>query len=322
MGVEAKEKKVSPMADSIIMDKITEALASCLYSELLKTEDFSSFETLVSTDIRAIGAKILCKCIEQFDAQLCANLPQGWSLHERASLTILTLVGLVSFKRSIFIDEYGRRRALTDELLGIPARSRLSPCAFLWIAHHASELSYRKTAKEFYNLTSVSISHVAVMNVVHREGQLLKKSGAEFFCSGIPISQDRLYLESDGLWIHLQETTHRQKALPRFFYEQVRRTKSLELKMAALYAGKTKVAPGRNKRGGLCLTCLDGSVDQFWERVWKMLCSNYNIKDVEQISIGGDGAWWCGPERINDFAPANCKVEFSLDLFHLMQKNY
>ena len=128
---------------------------------------------------------------------------------------------------------------------------------------------------------------------------MLKQSGAEFVQNKVGrISQDELFLETDGLWVHLQETTHRENALPRFLYEQARKTKSFELKIAALYAGKTKVAPGRYKRGGLCLTCMDGDADLFWERIWQMLQENYEEEDVSRIAVGSDGAKWCMPNRL------------------------
>ncbi len=308
------------MTDSIIIERIADAAADCFYEELLKTEDFKALEMIVSTDMRAVAAKVLCKCIERFDCTLRKNMPKGWSIHEHTKRTILTLVGVVTFTRTIFLDEFGRRRAWADELLGIPARSRLSACAFLWIATHASELSYRKTASEFFALTSVYISHVSVMNVVHKEGVLLKASGGEFAHGKMRISQDVLFIESDGLWVHLQESSHRDKALPRFLYEQARVTKSFELKIAALYAGKAEVTSGRYKRIGLCLTCADEDADSFWSRVWNMLCTNYDKDDVCRIAIGGDGADWCGHERIKNIAPNMCSVDFTLDLFHIMKK--
>ena len=55
----------------------------------------------------------------------------------------------------------------------------------------------------------------------------------------------------------------RRAGSPRCLYEQARKTKFFELKMAAAYAGKTEVAPGRYKRGGLCLTCADEGADMF-----------------------------------------------------------
>ena len=308
------------MTDSIILERVADAAADCFYGELLKTEDFESFELAVATDTRLLASMVLRKCIERFDSELVDRMPRGWSVHEHAERTLVTLVGAVTFERTVFLDEYGRRRAWVDELLGIPPRARLSACAFLWIASRAAELSYRKTAAEFAALTSASISHVTVMNVVRREGALLKESGGEFARDGGRISQDVLFLESDGLWVHLQEHEHREEALPRFLYEQARKTKSFELKMAALYAGKARVAPGRYERGGLCLTCLDGGADAFWERTWRMLVENYEAEDVERIAVGGDGAEWCGPERVGARAAAGCVVDYTLDLFHVMKK--
>lgn len=308
------------MSDSIIMERVADAAADCFYSELIKTEDFQAFEALVAADMRAVAAGVLRRCVERFDADLAANAPRGWAVHERASRTVITLVGAVTFERTVFLDEHGRRRTLADELLGIPPRSRLSACCFLWIASHAAELSYRKTASDFEALTSARISHVTVMNVVHREGALLRETGSEFARDGAKVSQDRLFVESDGLWVHLQEREHRKEALPRFLYEQARRTKSFELKMAAVYAGKAKVAPGRYRRDGLCLTCSDGDADAFWERAWRMICENYDEDDVERIAVGGDGAEWCGPGRVEEKAPEGCSVDFTLDFFHVMQK--
>lgn len=308
------------MTDSIIMGRVADAAADCLYAELVKTEDFQAFEAMLAADMRAVAAGVLRRCVERLDADLVANAPRGWAVHERASRTLITLVGAVTFERTVFLDEFGRRRTLADELLGIPPRTRLSACSFLWIAAHAAELSYRKAAADFEALTSARISHVTVMNVVHREGALLRESGGEFACRGGRLSQDALFVESDGLWVHLQEHEHRREALPRFLYEQARKTKSFELKMAAVYAGKAKVAPGRWKRAGLCLTCSNADADAFWERVWRMLCENYDEGDVERIAVGGDGAEWCGPERIAEAAPAGCPVDFTLDFFHVMQK--
>jgi len=305
------------MTDSIILERVADVAADCFYGELLKTEDFEAFELVVATDTRLLAAMVLRKCIERFDAEPRANMPRGWSVHERAERT---LVGAVTFERTVFLDEFGHRRAWADELLGIPPRIRLSACAFLWIASHAAELSYRKTAAEFAVLTSAPVSHVTVMNVVHREGALLKESGGEFARGGAKASQDVLFVESDGLWVHLQEREHREEALPRFLYEQARKTKSFELKIAALYAGKAKVAPGRYERGGLCLTCLDGDADAFWERAWRMLVENYEEEDVERIAVGGDGAEWCGPERVEASAAAGCVVDYTLDFFHIMKK--
>ena len=82
---------------------------------------------MVAAAMRKIAAGVLRRCIERFDAELVGNMPRGWSVHERAVRTLVTLVGGIAFVRAVFRDEFGRRRALADELLGIPPRARVSP---------------------------------------------------------------------------------------------------------------------------------------------------------------------------------------------------
>ena len=111
------------MADSIIMERVADAAAECFYAELVKTEDLRAFEALVAADMRKIAAGVLRRCIERFDAELVGNMPRGWSVHERAARTLVTLVGEIAFVRTVFRDEFGRRRNDT----GQTCRARCSP---------------------------------------------------------------------------------------------------------------------------------------------------------------------------------------------------
>lgn len=242
---------------------LEEAACAHFLPYLTSTEDFDSFETSVAGGMRSFAAKCVARSVEAFDASLREHVPRGWALHEVAERTIVTMVGEVTYRRSVYLDRCGRRRTWADELLGIPKRSRLSACAFLWVARHAAELSYRKTADEFERETGARISHVTVMNCVREEGRLLKSAPP----AGGGISSEAAFVEVDGLWIHLQEHAHRGEALPRQLYEQARRTQSFELKMACCYCGKREVSPGRLERGNLSVTVADEEPDAFWERV-------------------------------------------------------
>lgn len=293
------------------------ALCAHYMPELMKVEDFEAFESLAASDGKSLLAGMVAACLAGFDESLRASMPRGWSAHHRAKRKLATLVGPVEFERTVFVDEFGRRRALLDELLSIPPRSRLSPGAFLWLARRAAEESYRKTAAAFYGETGCRVSHVAVMGCVRRAAELLRRR--EPPARG-RISQETLFLEVDGLWVHLQSPEHREHALPRFLYEQARKAASFELKLAALYAGKKEVAPGRYERGGLRLACADKPPQGFWEEVWAMLSAEYEPAGVETLWVGADGGKWCGPERIAEMTPESCEVRGSLDPFHVMQK--
>lgn len=305
------------MDHTITRTNVTDAAAGYFLPKLLACEDFDRFEGIVQMDVRSIAAAAMCRCIESFDRLIRRHVPHSWSVHEVNTRTIVTLLGEVTYRRTVFLDEYGRRRTLTDELLGIPKRSRLSAGAFLWIVRHASEQSYRKTARAFGKTTGSTVSHITVMNCVRTEARLLAQAPPP---PGSKISQDTLYLEVDGLWVHLQAEKHREKALPRFLYEQARKTASFELKIAAAYAGKRKVAPGRYERGGLVLTCCEGDADKFWERTLSVIEDTYELEDIDKLWLGADGGGWCGPGRIEVELPKTTDLSCSLDPFHIMQK--
>ena len=73
-------------------------------------------------DLRSIAAGVLRRCIERCDAERAGNMPRDWSVHERA---VRTLVDEIAFVRTVFRDEFGRRRVFADELLGISPRDGL-----------------------------------------------------------------------------------------------------------------------------------------------------------------------------------------------------
>lgn len=317
MGVKAKEKKGSHMDYPITRTNVIDMTAGYFLPKLLTCEDFDRFEEIIQVEGRAILAAAMQRCIESFDQLVRQHIPRSWSIHEVKSRTILTLLGEVTYRRTIFLDEFGRRRILTDELLGIPKRTRLSAGAFLWLARCAAEESYRKTARAFAEISGCVVSHVTVMNCVHTEGLLLRKLSTQ---PKQKISQDTLFVEVDGLWVHTQVTKHRKVALPRFLYEQARKTTSFELKMAAIYAGKKKIAPGRFERGGLAITCCDGTPEDFWKAVYDLIDSKYELDDVEHLWLGSDGGLWCGPKRLEEKLPKSVSLFHSLDPFHIMQK--
>lgn len=287
-------------------------LSEYFLEDLLSTEDFDSLELAIADGMRRIACRAMERCLESFDGMLVDSMPYGWSVHERVSRTVITLVGAVTFKRTIFLDRFGRRRAWADELLGIPKRSRLSANAFLWIARTAADLSYRKTASAFEFLSGAAVSHVTVMRCVHEEGRLLAAAPPD----ERHVSSAVAYVEADGLWVHLQNPEHRDEALPRGVYEQARRTCSFELKMACMYAGKKKV-DGRVTRGNLSVIAADEEPEAFWSRIVSQLAADYELDDLETIWLGADGGQWCGPGRLEEIAPEGADVRFSLDPFHV-----
>ena len=82
-------------------DPLADAAAAYFLPELLRTEDFDSFESRVASGMRSLAARCVARSIEAYDASLRQSVPRGWELHEVAPRTIITLVGEVTYRRSV-----------------------------------------------------------------------------------------------------------------------------------------------------------------------------------------------------------------------------
>ena len=291
------------------------ALADLFAPVLAATEDLDSFEGALSSGIRTLAASAMAASMERFDRSLRRQVPPGWRPHEVAPRTLVTLVGEVTYRRTVYVDAHGCRRAWADELLGIRPRARLSACAFLWLARRSAEVSYRKAAAQFEAMGGARVSHVTAMRCAREEGRLLlaaEPEGPRLSCEGVRV-------EVDGLWVALQASSHRDAALPRFLYEQARRRSSAELKVASAYAAKAPAGNGRKRRVALSLVASAEEPGAFFARVAAQMAASFDLDDVRRVHYGADGGAWCGPERLASLLPPHARILFRLDPFHVMQ---
>ena len=291
------------------------ALADLFAPMLAATEDLDSFEGALSSGIRTLAASAMAASMERFDRSLRRQVPPGWRPHEVAPRTLVTLVGEVTYRRTVYVDAHGCRRAWADELLGIRPRARLSACAFLWLARRSAEVSYRKAAAQFEAMSGARVSHVTAMRCAREEGGLLlaaEPEGPRLSCEGVRV-------EVDGLWVALQASSHRDAALPRFLYEQARRRSSAELKVASAYAAKAPAGNGRKRRVALSLVASAEEPGAFFARVAAQMAASFDLDDVRRVHYGADGGAWCGPERLASLLPPHARILFRLDPFHVMQ---
>lgn len=303
------------MRDHTMAQAAAAALADCFLPDLEATEDLDSFEASLAAGSRALAASALSACIERFDRSLRSQAPPGWRAHEVAPRTLVTLVGEVSYRRTVYLDEHGCRRAWADELLGVRPRARLSAGAFLWLARRSAEVSFRKAAADFEAMSGARVSHVTAMRCAREEGALLLAAAPE----GPGLSCEGVRVEVDGLWVALQRAAHREEALPRFLYEQSRERSSMELKVASAYAAKLDAGRGRRRRAALAVVASAEPPEEFFERVRAQMAASFELDDVRRVHYGADGGAWCGPERLRGMLPAHVRVLFKLDPFHVMQ---
>lgn len=294
--------------------QIASFLAQSLYPHLCTTEDFSTHVDFAESHCRQALVQAMAMNLMRMDDELYEQVPCDWKVAGRPRRTILTLCGALTYARRVYIDGYGMRRTLLDEVLAIPAYCRFEPNAFLWIVRHAAETSYRKTARAFLERTGVSISAMTVLSCVHREGELLAEQDLQDFRD--PISSDVLFCEFDGFWVHLQSEEHREDALPRHTYKEQFRAKSREMKVFVAYSGKD--ACGRRVRPVHWASA--AAPDEFFSECLQKTNEFYEVEDARFIATNSDGAGWCKANAIPDEVDA--AVAHKLDTFHINQYVY
>lgn len=296
----------------------TKTLAEFWLPHLIATEDLFTHLEYVDESSKEMRVDALRLELQAFDDMLSKDVPPSWSFKEYRSRTIITLSGKITYIRRIYQEPAGVSHAYLDEILGIRTRFKLAPDAFLWIAKVAADISYRKTARAFFERTGAKISHWLVMAVLHEEGALIledvwqKALGkCDRSSDDIPLTTETLFVEFDGIHIPLQKGTHEHKGL-RWAYEMNRKKNSFELKVGCAYA----VKDDKKRRLGTTHFAFDESASDFWRLANAKLASSYDIKYVDEVHLSSDAAGWCKGADLEVFAGANSAAHH-LDRFHL-----
>ncbi len=287
-------------------------------THLMRTEDLFTHLEYVDSSSKEIRAEALRLELQAFDDYLATEIPSTWRFKEYRHRTIITLVGKITYMRRIYVEPCGICHAYLDEILGIRTRFKLAPDAFIWIVKTAADISYRKTAKAFFERTGAKISHWLVMACIHEEGLLiLEEAHKKAFGHGkdaidnIPLSSEKLFVEFDGVHIPLQKTTHEPRKV-RWLYERERKSQSVELKVGCFYAGKNE----RRERLGCAHFALDAPPVYFWPLFNAKIASLYDTEVIREVYSSADAAGWCKNHDLDVIAAASSATHH-LDRFHI-----
>jgi hypothetical protein len=130
-----------------------DALAELFYKNLLETEDLGRHLGYCEITGRLILMAAFIKNLARFDDELMSCISKDWTLVGRHKRTIITMLGEITYMRRVYKDNYGNRRRLLDEVLGIVAYQHIDKDAFLWIVNCAADISFEKTARAFNGRT-------------------------------------------------------------------------------------------------------------------------------------------------------------------------
>jgi hypothetical protein len=273
-----------------------------------KMEEARQWESKVFQQVCVAGQLEATRYLEALDESLFMQHPASCVVVGFRERTLVTRFGEVRIRRRLYKDERGVYHFLLDEYLGLNANQAATPEMQAMCTILCGQISFRKGADFLEQWLAGLLSHSTCWRLLQRTGEVAANaSKAEVeavFSRGEPIAQagerrvERLYMEADGVYVRLQNQSRRH----------------LELSSAIAYegwerlSGKREAYRLREKRA----YCHVGDRTSFWEGVSLAWAHKWDLRQLREVIIGGDGAAWIR-SGVNTFAGAT----WQLDGFHL-----
>lgn len=259
----------------------------------------------VTEEITKLGCSMIAEEWESYDEILCKrkDLRRGWYIVRKDETMITTSLGDVTYRRTLFKNtKTGASCYLLDKLLEIEPHTRMSEDAVARILEEAVDSTYRKGGANA-SISGSVMSKETVMNKIH---------ALEFpqtLHQGEKKVVETLYIDADEDHVSLQYIEKKGDI-------KKPRNNTIMPRLAYVYEGIDTEENGRPKLvnvryfGGV----YDGSdgVSEFWKEVLAYIESAYDMDELKQINLNGDGASW-----IKSGASILPKTKFVLDKFHM-----
>lgn len=220
-------------------------------------------------DLEEIAFKIACEfaneilrnMLEEYDKKLMDTRDTKVYRHKgKETTTVKAKTGLVEYTRTKYItkNEDGTNKCiyLTDELLNIKEMGQVSGGIIDLVIKNISEVSFRVCAEMINNMTGLSISGVAIWNIVQKLGEEIKQYEKEKVEAH---QNDKLqageketpviYQEADGIMIYTQGKDRKEQIenyKKKHPNEEVpKKVRNVELKLGMTYEGWKEIEKNR-----------------------------------------------------------------------------
>ncbi len=300
-------------------------------------ENILTKETVSFKDLEEIAFKIACEfaneilrnMLEEYDKKLMDSRNTKLYRHKgKATTTIKAKTGLVEYTRTKYItkDEDGKNKCifLTDEILNIKEIGQVSSGIIELVVKNISEVSYRVCAEMINNMTGLSISGVAVWNIVQQLGEEIKqyeKEKVEAYQNDKLKAGEKetptVYQEADGIMIYTQGKDRKEqienykKQHPN--EEVPKKVRNIELKLGMTYEGWKEVGKNRYALVGKEYVAGYMSGEEMADITNANLHSKYDMSKVELRVLNSDGGSWIKRLLVS-------KAIYQADSYHLREK--
>ena len=254
----------------------------------------SSFEEIVSRhlkNVKEFGLKDLSNWLERLDASLYSDRQKHLKIIKIQRRTILTSIGLLSFKRRYYYDEINNQYLyLLDSFLKIPKRIKIFDEVKYQVIEAACEMSYEKAGR-YGSDKNYPISKSTVCRAIKN----LKFD-----------IDDNLYVKNNDAIVHLQ--------IDEKFLHILGSKNKKKLYTATIFQGKKEIG----RKGKMMLLnrriLSSNKLNKLFSKINYYLDKQYKLTVDDEIYVSGDLATYIqkSPEKI--FA---CKAIYVPDKFHI-----
>jgi len=281
---------------------IVSALSSLLLERAAAGDDFSALEEFgISKTHELLCQAIACalKALDQaiFEKREIAAISKGFERRE-----ILTGAGTVSFSRRRYATESGSVY-LTDEVLNLPAHTKVTPLLTSTLTGLALDSSYRAAARALRPYLGADISAPAVGRALKESAKLLAREvdNREERCCALVLD-----VEADGTYVAMQRSRVQKKD---------RRTypRRKEVSVMSAYEGKVCGKNGKRRRVNPLHYASSKGADVAWGEFSRAMARKWDVKCLHHINLATDGD--VKYKRGKHLMPA-C-VSSGYDLYHI-----
>lgn len=276
-------------------------------------ENILTKENVSFKDLEQICFKIACEfakellrsMLKEYDSQLMEKRDKKQYRNKGfKATTIKTVIGEVEYDRRMYIDkEKNKSVYLMDEQLGIKGIGDVSENVIELIVDTIKELSYRACATTVSNATGISISSVAIWNIIQSLGRQIKeneenkvKAYEEGMLEEGTKEIEVLYQEADGVMIYTQGKDRKEqydKYKEEHPNEEVpKKTRNVEIKLGMTYEGWKEVGKNRYELVGKEYVVGYMSGEEMAQITNANLYSKYKMDKVKIRALNSDGGSW------------------------------
>lgn len=256
----------------------------------IKNNEISMFSRDLRKVLDEAGRKTIVGILETVDKILFENQrrKQEYETKDLRKRTIITEYGNIEYRRRYYRNRKTKEYVyLADEKLGIEKNERMTKEVESKIIEYAHDISYAKAGKKA--VKEEIISPTTVMKKLRKEELKVEVREEKKKIK-------RLYIEADE--DHVSKRGNKV-GMPKLIYvHEGNYTK-----------GKRHILKNVHYIGSL-----GKNSEEIWLEVAEYIDKKYDVKNIERVYIGGDGASWI-KEGLNWIE----KSKFVLDKFHLLK---